>query len=234
MCGICGRYNFGSTEPVPRAELKVMNDRLVHRGPDDEGYFSQENVGLAMRRLSIIDLSTGHQPISNEDGSAWIVFNGEIYNFEDLRADLLARGHKFRTRSDTETIIHLYEEKGTDFPKYLRGMFAVAIWDARRKRLVLARALAVTPEILVLVEPTSAVDAHTEARIAARLRRHRAGRTTVVTSSSPLMLDAADRVAFLRDGRIVATGTHAELLETNADYRLVVTRESADLAEVSR
>jgi asparagine synthase (glutamine-hydrolysing) len=124
---------------VTREELKAMNDGLVHRGPDDEGYFSQDNVGLAMRRLSIIDLSTGHQPISNEDGSAWIVFNGEIYNFEELRADLLAKGHKFRTRSDTETIIHLYEEKGTDFPKYLRGMFAVAIWDARRRRLVLAR-----------------------------------------------------------------------------------------------
>ncbi|HOI41531.1 MAG TPA: asparagine synthase (glutamine-hydrolyzing) [Elusimicrobiales bacterium] len=139
MCGICGRYNFGSTEPVTREELKAMNDGLVHRGPDDEGYFSQENVGLAMRRLSIIDLSTGHQPISSEDGSAWIVFNGEIYNFEALRAELTVKGHKFRTRSDTETIIHLYEEKGTDFPKYLRGMFAVAIWDARRRRLVLAR-----------------------------------------------------------------------------------------------
>ncbi|MDQ7773481.1 MAG: asparagine synthase (glutamine-hydrolyzing) [Elusimicrobiales bacterium] len=139
MCGICGRYNFGSPEPVTRAELKAMNDGLVHRGPDDEGYFSQDNIGLAMRRLSIIDISTGHQPISNEDGSAWIVFNGEIYNFEELRADLLAKGHKFRTRSDTETIIHLYEEKGADFPKYLRGMFAIAIWDARRKRLVLAR-----------------------------------------------------------------------------------------------
>jgi ABC-type multidrug transport system fused ATPase/permease subunit len=104
----------------------------------------------------------------------------------------------------------------------------------QRQRLVLARALATDPEVLVLVEPTSAVDAHTEARIASRLRRHRAGRTTVVTSSSPLMLDAADRVAFLRDGRIVATGTHAELLATDAEYRLVVTRESADLAEAGR
>lgn len=116
-----------------------MNDLLVHRGPDDEGYYASGGMGLAMRRLSIIDLSTGHQPISNEDGSAWIVFNGEIYNFQELRSELLARGHKFSTKSDTETIVHLYEEKGLEFPKYLRGMFAIAIWDTKRKRLVLAR-----------------------------------------------------------------------------------------------
>jgi ABC-type multidrug transport system fused ATPase/permease subunit len=104
----------------------------------------------------------------------------------------------------------------------------------QRQRLVLARALAAAPEILVLVEPTSAVDAHTEARIAARLRRHRSGRTTVVTSSSPLMLDAADRVALLRDGRVVATGTHAELLAGDPDYRQVVTRESGELTEAGQ
>ncbi len=139
MCGICGLYNYGSGLPVTRGDLKAMNDLLVHRGPDDEGYYEHENVGLAMRRLSIIDLSTGHQPISNEDGSLWIVFNGEIYNFQELRERLLAKGHVFKTKSDTEAILHLYEEKGTDFPKELRGMFAVAIWDSRRKRLVLAR-----------------------------------------------------------------------------------------------
>ncbi|HNW42950.1 MAG TPA: asparagine synthase (glutamine-hydrolyzing) [Elusimicrobiales bacterium] len=139
MCGICGIYNYGSQLPVARAELKAVNDLLIHRGPDAEGYYAQGNLGLAMRRLSIIDLSTGDQPISNEDGSAWIVFNGEIYNFQELRAGLLAKGHKFKTRSDTETILHLYEEKGVDFPRYLRGMFAVAIWDMNRKRLVLAR-----------------------------------------------------------------------------------------------
>jgi asparagine synthase (glutamine-hydrolysing) len=139
MCGICGIYNYGSGLPVTRGDLKAMNDLIVHRGPDDDGYYCRENVGLAMRRLSIIDVSTGHQPISNEDESLWIVFNGEIYNFQELRAGLLARGHKFKTRSDTEVILHLYEEKGTDFPKELRGMFAVAIWDSRRRRLVLAR-----------------------------------------------------------------------------------------------
>ncbi|HAH32672.1 MAG TPA: asparagine synthase (glutamine-hydrolyzing) [Elusimicrobia bacterium] len=139
MCGICGKYNYGSLEPVSKEELKKINDLMVHRGPDDEGYYASGAVGLAMRRLSIIDLSTGHQPISNEDGAVWIVFNGEIYNFQELRNDLLSKGHKFSTKSDTETIVHLYEEKGTEFPKYLRGMFAVAIWDAKKKRLVLAR-----------------------------------------------------------------------------------------------
>jgi len=139
MCGICGIYNYGSGLPVTREALKAMNDLIVHRGPDDEGYYAHENVGLAMRRLSIIDLSTGHQPISNEDGTLWIVFNGEIYNFQELREGLLARGHKFKTRSDTEVILHLYEEKGADFPKELRGMFAVAIWDKKKQRLVLAR-----------------------------------------------------------------------------------------------
>ncbi|HAT73120.1 MAG TPA: asparagine synthase (glutamine-hydrolyzing) [Elusimicrobia bacterium] len=139
MCGICGIYNYGSGLPVTREALKAMNDLIVHRGPDDEGYYAHENVGLAMRRLSIIDLSTGHQPISNEDDTLQIVFNGEIYNFQELREGLLARGHTFKTKSDTEVILHLYEEKGADFPKELRGMFAVAIWDKKKARLVLAR-----------------------------------------------------------------------------------------------
>lgn len=139
MCGICGIYNYGSKVAVDRRDLKPVNDLLAHRGPDDEGYFTQDNIGLAMRRLSIIDLSTGRQPIANEDKSLHIVFNGEIYNFQELRSELLAKGHKFTTRSDTEVILHLYEEKGAEFPRYLRGMFAVAIWDQNRKRLVLAR-----------------------------------------------------------------------------------------------
>jgi len=139
MCGICGIYNYGSGLPVERGDLKAMNDLIVHRGPDDEGYYTDRDLGLAMRRLSIIDLSTGHQPITNEDGSLWIVFNGEIYNFQELREGLRARGHVFKTKSDTEVILHLYEEKGEDFPKELRGMFAVAIWDKRKKRLTLAR-----------------------------------------------------------------------------------------------
>ena len=139
MCGICGIYNYGTSEPVTRDELEKMTGLIVHRGPDDEGFYQEDNIGLAMRRLSIIDLSSGHQPISNEDGSVWIIFNGEIYNFQALREELLARGHRFKTKSDTETIVHLYEEKGTDFVKSLRGMFAIALWDSRRKRLVLAR-----------------------------------------------------------------------------------------------
>ena len=139
MCGICGKYNYASGEPVTREEMKRMSDLLVHRGPDDEGFRVAGPLGLAMRRLSIIDLSTGNQPISNEDGSVWIVFNGEIYNFQALREMLAEKGHVFRTKSDTEVIIHLYEEKGLEFVKELRGMFAIAIWDGAKQRLVLAR-----------------------------------------------------------------------------------------------
>jgi asparagine synthase (glutamine-hydrolysing) len=116
-----------------------MNQQIAHRGPDDDGFYVCENVGLAMRRLSIIDVQTGHQPISNEDQSLWIVFNGEIYNHRELRQDLEARGHRYRTRSDTETIVHLYEQYGSDCVKHLRGMFAFAIWDQPRQRLFLAR-----------------------------------------------------------------------------------------------
>lgn len=116
-----------------------MNRKIAHRGPDDEGFFVEGNVGLAMRRLSIIDVKTGHQPLSNEDENLWIVFNGEIYNHVELRAQLESSGHHYRTRSDTETIVHLYEEYGRDCVKYLRGMFAFAIWDRRRKILFAAR-----------------------------------------------------------------------------------------------
>lgn len=122
-----------------KGELKKMNDLLVHRGPDDDGYFISGGLGLAMRRLSIIDLTGGRQPMPNEDGSVQLVLNGEIYNFRELRARLEKNGHKFRTRSDTETAVHLYEEKGADFVRDLRGMFALALWDARKKRLILAR-----------------------------------------------------------------------------------------------
>jgi len=116
-----------------------MNRRIVHRGPDDEGFYVGAGVGLAMRRLSIVDLVTGHQPISNEDGTLWIVYNGEIYNHEQLRSELEQRGHKYRTRSDTETILHLYEEYQRASVVHLRGMFAFAIWDERRHRLFAAR-----------------------------------------------------------------------------------------------
>jgi len=139
MCGIAGIYNFGRNDPVDPALLGRMNERLRHRGPDDGGVHLDGRIGLAMRRLSIIDLSTGRQPMTNEDGSLWIVFNGEIYNFQELRDRLLAKGHPFKTKSDTETILHLYEEEGVECVRRLRGMFAFALWDRSRERLLLAR-----------------------------------------------------------------------------------------------
>ena len=124
---------------MERGALAEMNRQIVHRGPDDDGFFVEGNVGLAMRRLSIIDIKTGHQPISNEDENVWIVYNGEIYNHQELRVDLEARGHRYRTKSDTETIVHLYEEYGRDCVKHLRGMFAFAIWDRRKRNLFVTR-----------------------------------------------------------------------------------------------
>jgi asparagine synthase (glutamine-hydrolysing) len=139
MCGICGIFYPDRQSRVDRDALAAMNRQIAHRGPDDDGFFVHENVGLAMRRLSIIDIQTGHQPINNEDETIWIVFNGEIYNHRELRLDLESKGHRYRTRSDTETIVHLYEEYGNDCVKHLRGMFAFAIWDQPRQRLFLAR-----------------------------------------------------------------------------------------------
>jgi asparagine synthase (glutamine-hydrolysing) len=139
MCGICGKLYFDRTRPVDQAELKAMTDTIIHRGPDDEGYYVEGGVGLGFRRLSIIDLRTGHQPIANEDESVWIIFNGEIYNFQHLRAQLIGKGHRFSTTTDTETIVHLYEEYGEECVRHLRGMFAFAIWDSRRQQLFCAR-----------------------------------------------------------------------------------------------
>ena len=138
MCGICGIVNFES-DPVDRAVIERMTGALAHRGPDDAGYFVDGPVGLGHRRLSIIDLSGGRQPIFNEDRSAAIVFNGEIYNYRDLAPVLTAAGHTFKTRSDTETILHAYEEYGDDCVQRLRGMFGFAIWDRAKRRLLLAR-----------------------------------------------------------------------------------------------
>jgi asparagine synthase (glutamine-hydrolysing) len=139
MCGICGKLNFDSSKDVSAALLKSMADAIQHRGPDDEGYYRSGPIGFGFRRLSIIDLNTGHQPISNEDGTVWIVFNGEIYNYQELRQDLRARGHIFKTQTDTEVIVHLYEEFGEGCIEKLRGMFAFAIWDEKLKQLLLAR-----------------------------------------------------------------------------------------------
>jgi asparagine synthase (glutamine-hydrolysing) len=139
MCGICGIYESSADAVVHRSTLKAMADTIQHRGPDAEGFYASGPVGLAHRRLSIIDLEGGAQPLSNEDGTVWIAFNGEIYNFQELNRRYLSSGHSFKTRSDTETIVHLYEELGEDCFAELRGMFALALWDGRRKRLVLAR-----------------------------------------------------------------------------------------------
>jgi asparagine synthase (glutamine-hydrolysing) len=138
MCGICGIINFDNRS-VELKDLHAMNDQMAHRGPDDDGYYRDSNIGIAMRRLSIIDLEGGQQPLSNEDGSIWIVLNGEIYNYIELRKKLLLKGHKFRTNSDTEVILHLYEDKGFKAVDDLNGMFAFALYDSRKKGLWLVR-----------------------------------------------------------------------------------------------
>jgi asparagine synthase (glutamine-hydrolysing) len=116
-----------------------MAETIIHRGPDDDGYFVSPPIGMAARRLSIVDVAGGHMPLSNEDGSVWVVYNGEIYNAPDLREELLASGHIFRTRGDTEIIVHAYEQWGRECITHLRGMFAIGLWDASRRRLLLAR-----------------------------------------------------------------------------------------------
>jgi asparagine synthase (glutamine-hydrolysing) len=139
MCGICGALELEGGRRVSREDVEAMAQKLVHRGPDDAGFYLNPPVGLGFRRLSIVDLSGGHQPMSNEDGTVWIVFNGEIYNHASIRPDLESRGHRYATRSDTETILHLYEEYGDDCVHHLRGMFAFAIWDSLKRRLFCAR-----------------------------------------------------------------------------------------------
>jgi asparagine synthase (glutamine-hydrolysing) len=138
MCGIAGIVRWNGSSPSIE-DVQAMCDVIDHRGPDDEGFYQDDFAILGMRRLSIIDLQTGHQPVSNEDGTVWVVLNGEIYNFKELRRDLESRGHRFSTTSDTETIVHLYEDFGADAIQRLRGMFGLAIWDSRRDELLLAR-----------------------------------------------------------------------------------------------
>lgn len=138
MCGICGQAYTAGEIPA-RETLERMNAALVHRGPDSDGYHLQPGIGLAMRRLAVIDLSTGDQPISNEDGSLWIVFNGEIFNHPQLRRELEQAGHRFKTRSDTECLLHLYEDFGDDLVLKLNGQFAFALWDGSKRKLLLGR-----------------------------------------------------------------------------------------------
>jgi len=139
MCGICGVVDYAGLEPDIAARLQAMVATLRHRGPDQSGTWADERAGLGHARLSIIDLSDGRQPLGNEDGAVWISYNGEVYNFPELRRDLLARGHRFRTRTDTEVIVHLYEDEGIECVHKLRGMFAFGLWDARRQCLYLVR-----------------------------------------------------------------------------------------------
>jgi asparagine synthase (glutamine-hydrolysing) len=139
MCGICGQYNFGTGRPASRATVSAMARSISHRGPDDEGFHYSGSLGLGFRRLSIIDLAGGHQPMSDAEQNVWVAFNGEIYNFPELRRELEGLGHQFRTRSDTEVIVHGYKQWGSDVLNHLNGMFGLAIWDERNRRLVLAR-----------------------------------------------------------------------------------------------
>jgi asparagine synthase (glutamine-hydrolysing) len=138
MCGICGIYN-NDAAPVDLGVLNDMNQTIRHRGPDDEGIMAEKNIGFAHKRLSIIDLEGGHQPIHNEDKSVWLTSNNEIYNHKELRSLLESKGHTFSTRCDTEVIIHAYEEFGTGCVEHFNGMFAFSIWDAKKKRIFMAR-----------------------------------------------------------------------------------------------
>ncbi|MCX7975300.1 MAG: asparagine synthase (glutamine-hydrolyzing) [Candidatus Aminicenantes bacterium] len=139
MCGLCGLFRPSGLRPEDRETVLRMTQTLIHRGPDEDGFYDDDLLSLGMRRLKIIDLVTGRQPIANEDKSIWTVYNGEIFNFLDLRSELEKRGHLFKTKSDTEVIVHLYEEEGIDFVHRLNGMFAIALWDKRNKRLCLYR-----------------------------------------------------------------------------------------------
>jgi asparagine synthase (glutamine-hydrolysing) len=168
MCGIAGILEFARDARPDLDTLRLMCRTMSHRGPDDEGFYNDGPAGIAMRRLSIVDLATGHQPLCNEDESLWIVFNGEIYNHAILREQLISKGHSYRTHSDTETIVHLYEEYGRDCVQHLRGMFAFAIWDKKRKSLFIARDrlgikplyYELTPERLIFGSEIKVVLAH--------------------------------------------------------------------------
>jgi asparagine synthase (glutamine-hydrolysing) len=139
MCGICGQIKIAGDEPADQNVIRRMAQTIFHRGPDDDGYFFDRSVGFGFRRLSIIDLSGGHQPMSDAEKSVWLVFNGEIYNYQELRAELEGHGHKFQTSSDTEVIIYGYKQWGNDVFNHLNGMFGVAIWDVKKKKLLVAR-----------------------------------------------------------------------------------------------
>ena len=172
MCAICGIFIPSGIDDQVVHQVIQMRDAMTHRGPDDAGIYHDADMALGVRRLSIIDVAGGHQPISNEDGTVWVVSNGEIYNFKELRQELESKGHHFRTRSDTEVIVHLYEEDGDQFVKQLRGMFGLALWDKRNRRLLLARdRMGIKPlyyaargETLLFASELKALQSHPEIR----------------------------------------------------------------------
>src|SRR5277367_5565174 len=139
MCGICGIFEPGRDTAIDPTRIRAMADTIRHRGPDDEGCYTAPGIGLGHRRLSIIDVKGGHQPLYNEDETVAITYNGEIYNYQELMAELIAKGHRFRTRSDTEVVVHAWEEWGEDCVKRFSGMFSFALWDERQEILFLAR-----------------------------------------------------------------------------------------------
>src|SRR6185437_8440980 len=139
MCGICGKLNFAHDAPISAESLRRMLAPIKHRGPDAEGIYTSGPIGLGHKRLKIIDLATGKQPMCNEDGSVWVTYNGEVYNYKELTSYLVGKGHHFKSVSDTEVIVHLYEEFGEECVKHLRGMFSFALWDDRKKALFIAR-----------------------------------------------------------------------------------------------
>src|ERR1700682_4066003 len=156
MCGICGKLNLGvSAPPISAESLRRMLHPINHRGPDAEAIYMSGSVGLGHRRLKIIDLAAGKQPMCNEDGTVWITYNGEVYNYKELTAFLVGRGHRFKSSCDTEVIIHLYEEFGQDCVKHLRGMFSFAIWDENTKTLFLARDRVGIKPLYYVKTPTS-------------------------------------------------------------------------------
>ena len=158
MCGICGIASLEGVEPIPSSLLSAMCETLVHRGPDDQGFYTKKNVALGARRLSIIDLERGHQPLSNEDETIWISHNGEVYNFPALRDELITRGHRFKTRTDTETLVHGYEEWGENLIQKIRGMYAFALWDGHKEKLLLVRdRIGIKPLYYTLLEDKTLV-----------------------------------------------------------------------------
>jgi asparagine synthase (glutamine-hydrolysing) len=201
MCGICGAAWSVPESGLSEAQLSLMVERLHHRGPDDSGVYRDPHAALGFRRLSIIDLAGGHQPLSNEDGTVWVVFNGEIYNFAALRHRLEARGHVLRSSGDTEVLVHLYEDEREDLFPLLRGMFALAIWDARRRTLLLGRDRMGQKPLLFRVEPGGIA-------FASELKSLLAAGHGAPPPLDPLALDQYLTYGYVPHPRAILSGVH--------------------------